>query len=288
MLLKVGVSLMALALTLTAVVALAAFLDRPREPPAAVKSRSSPAVEPLVRSDPGVDPWVEERVPLAKPEPEPAPEPAPEPEPERQAEPQLRVAAPEQAEAQPRREKIPKPETEERAAAEPEPLPVEEADWPAPTEEQVEATNEPRQYELAPGAILGLTIDALGLYDVPIFDSDGPQALNNGLGHVPETSLPWSQTPERNVYVVGHRLGWPGTGSHLVFYRLNDLGDGDEILLRDRDGGRYEYRVIDSFVVDPGETWVMGRVRGRDLLTLQTCTPIPTFQERLIIRAERV
>ncbi|MBA3425449.1 MAG: hypothetical protein ACR2HO_03630 [Rubrobacteraceae bacterium] len=27
---------------------------------------------------------------------------------------------------------------------------------------------------------------------------------------------------------------------------------------------------------------------NRDMVTLQTCTPIPTFQRRLIIRAERV
>ena len=37
-----------------------------------------------------------------------------------------------------------------------------------------------------------------------------------------------------------------------------------------------------------GEGWVTGRVRGRELLTLQTCTPIPTFQKRLIVRAERI
>ena len=27
---------------------------------------------------------------------------------------------------------------------------------------------------------------------------------------------------------------------------------------------------------------------GGDLLTLQTCTPIPTFEKRLIVRAERI
>jgi sortase (surface protein transpeptidase) len=34
----------------------------------------------------------------------------------------------------------------------------------------------------------------------------------------------------------------------------------------------------------------MGRVRGRDMLTLQTCTPIPIpgFQKRLIVGAELV
>lgn len=266
--LKVGVLAMAFALALMGIVAFASLLAEPIEPAAAVRSSAEPTTEPLTRSDPGVNPWVEERVQPASPEPaaeaEPQPKTTPLPQPEPEPEPD--------------------PEPEPR----PDPLPVEEADWPLPTQEQVEVVNRPRQYELASSAILGLTIEALDLYDVPVFDSDKQWALNNGLGHVPETSLPWSQTPERNVYVVGHRLGWPGTGSHLVFYRLNDLGDGDEIVLRDRDGKRYKYRVIDSFAVDPEETWVMGRVRGRDLLTLQTCTPIPTFEKRLIIRAERV
>jgi sortase A len=31
----------------------------------------------------------------------------------------------------------------------------------------------------------------------------------------------------------------------------------------------------------------MGQVRGRDMLTLQTCTPIPTLEKRLIVRADR-
>jgi sortase A len=46
--------------------------------------------------------------------------------------------------------------------------------------------------------------------------------------------------------------------------------------------------VLESFAVWPDENGVTGRVRGHDLLTLQTCTPIPTFQKRLIVRAERV
>jgi sortase A len=270
-LLRAGVVAMAFALALVGIVAVASLLAEPMEPAAAVKSDVEPAAEPLVRSDPGVKPWVEEEVPLRNPErqSEPSPDPEPQPEPE--------VLQPE-------------PETQEasRPEREAEQLPVGETDWPLPTSEQIERTNRPRQYDLAPGAIMGLTIEALGLYDVPILNSDSQWALDAGVIHEPETSLPWSQTPERNVYLAGHRLGWPGTGSHLVFYRLNELANGDEILLRDRDGRRYEYRVIDSFVVAPDDTWVMGRVRGRDLLTLQTCTPIPAFDKRLIIRAERV
>jgi len=135
---------------------------------------------------------------------------------------------------------------------------------------------------------MSLTIDSLGLNNVPVLNSVTTRALDKGVVHLPDTSLPWSDTPERNVYLAGHRLGWPGTGSHLVFYRLNQLSGGEKITLRDREGNRYEYTVIDRFTVAPEENWVTGRVRGRDLLTLQTCTPIPTFDRRLIVRAERI
>jgi sortase A len=135
---------------------------------------------------------------------------------------------------------------------------------------------------------MSLTINTLGLRNVPVLSSTSRSALDQGVIHLPGTSYPWSDTPERNVYLAGHRLGWPGTGSHLVFYRLNELGRGDRITLRDREGGRYDYMVIESFTVGPLDRWVTGRVRGRDLLTLQTCTPIPTFEKRLIVRAERL
>jgi LPXTG-site transpeptidase (sortase) family protein len=96
------------------------------------------------------------------------------------------------------------------------------------------------------------------------------------------------QHPQRNVYLAGHRLGWPGTWSHLVFYHLDKLGRGDAVVLRDRQGRRYEYRVSETFITDPGDSWVMGQVRGRDMVTLQTCTPIPTFEKRIVVRADRV
>ncbi|MEJ7815184.1 MAG: class E sortase [Rubrobacter sp.] len=167
-------------------------------------------------------------------------------------------------------------------------LPLDEYDFPLPTDQQLQATNRPRHYNLPPGAIMSLTINTLGLNNVPVLSSNTTRALDQGVIHLPGTSLPWSDTPETNVYLAGHRLGWPGTGSHLVFYRLNELGMGDRITLRDREGRRYDYRVIESFEVGPFERWVTGRVRGRDLLTLQTCTPIPTFEKRLIVRAERI
>jgi sortase A len=242
---------MLLALAFTGVVLFIAFLEEPQRAVAA-KSAAEATSEPLVRSDPGIDPWVEESAP--------SPQPASEPE-------TRSGSGPDQS----------------RSA-----LTVDERDYPLPTNEQLQAADHPRHYSLPQGAIMSLTIGAIDLHNVPVLNSDRRRALDQGVVHLPDTSLPWSDTPERNVYLAGHRLGWPGTGSHLVFYRLDELEMGDEITLRDRDGRRYNYRVIDTFTVGPDESWVTGRVRGRDLVTLQTCTPIPTFEKRLIIRAERV
>ena len=171
--------------------------------------------------------------------------------------------------------------------AHPHPL-VSEASLPAPKPREVARAAGVRRFGLAPGAVMSLTIRAVGLYGVPVFGSASQQALDDGVIHIPGTSLPWSHTPQRNVYLAGHRLGYPGTGSRLIFYNLNQLRRGAEVVLKDRRGRAYRYRVSQIFVVYPTDTWVMGQVRGRDMVTLQTCTPIPTFDRRLIVRADRI
>jgi sortase A len=169
------------------------------------------------------------------------------------------------------------------------PLPGSEGrGWQKPTQGELKSANRPRHYELLPGAIMGLTIEAMGIYDVPVFDSFGRWALANGVAHHPQTSLPWSPSAQRNVYLAGHRMGYRGTWSRMIFYNLDNLERGDEVVLKDRAGRSYRYRVSEVLITDPTDVWVMGQVRGRDMLTLQTCTPYPTFQKRLIVRADRV
>jgi sortase A len=263
-LLRVGAVMMAFAVALTIVVLVATFALR-AEPERAVASETGePSVEPLrYRNDSPTQPSAEKsevqpEPPKARPEPEPEPQPEPEPGPRSEPEPEREI------------------------------LPVAAADWPLPTDEEIENASGPRRYDLPSGAIMGLTIKALGVYNAPVFNSDGQWALANGVAHVPETSLPWSSTPQRNVYLEGHRLGWPGTGSHLIFYHLNKLEEGDEVLLKDRGGSAYRYRVSETLVVNPDDVWVMGQVLDRDMVTLQTCTPFPTFEKRLVVRADRI
>jgi sortase A len=267
MLLKVGMVMMACALALVAITAgiVVGFRDDPG-PAIAAKPASESEAAPLVRSYPPEKVQFEEA--QAQPERPTKPEPQAEPRPKPQAQPKPK----------------PKPDPE----PEQETLPVTEDDWPTPTDEELQAVNEPRRYELPPGAIMGLTIKAIDLYNVPVMNDDSESALSQGVIHEPETSLPWSNTPQRNVYIAGHRLGYYGTSSRLVFYNLDKLRKGDLVVFKDRDGQAYRYRVSETFVTDPTDVWVMGQVRGRDMVTLQTCTPYPTFDKRLIVRADRV
>jgi sortase A len=169
------------------------------------------------------------------------------------------------------------------------PLPgAEQRGWPEPTQGELKIANAERHYEPLAGAVMGLTIEEIGIYDAPVFDSFGRWALANGVAHNPQTSLPWSPTPQRNVYLAGHRMGFRGTWSRMIFYNLDKLGKGDEVVLENRAGRPYRYRVSEVLVTDPTDSWVMGQVRGRDIVTLQTCTPYPTFEKRLIVRADRV
>lgn len=223
-------------------------------------------------------------LPDSEPEAEPAQAPEPQPEPVPQPEPASKpgsVAQPEPA-PEPRSEPEPKPEPRRQDSS-----PVLQGDWPTPSKEEISAANKPRSYDWVPGAIMTLDVGAIGLRNVPVMGNDSEESLSKGVAHVPETSMPWTRSPHRNVYLAGHKLGWPGTGSHLVFYNLDKLKNGDEIVLRDRRDRGYRYRVSEVFVAGPTDSWVMGQELNRDMVTLQTCTG-PNFSKRLIVRADRV
>jgi sortase A len=121
---------------------------------------------------------------------------------------------------------------------------------------------------------------------VPVINANSQEALDNGVIHFPQTPMPWEERDQKKVYLAGHRLGFPNTGSRLVFYNLDKLKDGDSIVLEDSLGYAYEYRVSEVFVVEPDADWVVDPVRGRDMVTLQTCT-FPDLLNRLIVRADR-
>jgi sortase A len=121
---------------------------------------------------------------------------------------------------------------------------------------------------------------------VPYSESDDKDAFHDHAAvHLRGTGNPWDRHP--NVYIAGHRLGFPGTDSWLAFWDLNVLRKGDMIYLKDAAGDRYAYKVFKKFIVGPNEVSVTRPLPGRNIVSLQTCT-LPDYSERLIVQAEKV
>jgi len=122
--------------------------------------------------------------------------------------------------------------------------------------------------------------------EVPSGQGDDEEKLKNySAMHLEGTGFPWEAGA--NVYLAGHRLGYPGTPSFLAFYDLDKLENGDEVIVTDADGNEYTYRVFKSDSVGPTDLSVTEPVEGTDVLTLQTCT-LPDYAQRLIVQAEKV
>jgi sortase A len=121
--------------------------------------------------------------------------------------------------------------------------------------------------------------------DVPVYTgaAGDESALHDGTLHLKGTSFPWQRGA--NVYIAGHRLGYPHTKSWLVFWDLNNLRRGDRVVLSDSEGNKYIYRVYGRFILGPNDTSATKPVAGMNVISLQTCT-LPGYRERLIVRAE--
>ena len=135
--LKVGAGAMILAVGFAIVVAVAAFLDRPLESAAAKPEMKKSATEPLVRSDPGVDPWVEKYIPPPRSRATSIP------------------ARPSEPDKPPEPGSGPPSESGSGYGSSPDQsrqtLPPQQYDYPLPTDEQLRAANQPRHYNLPPG-----------------------------------------------------------------------------------------------------------------------------------------
>jgi sortase A len=136
---------------------------------------------------------------------------------------------------------------------------------------------------------LRVTVPSMArIKDAPVPDTfvTDEESLKNYVGiHIEGTGFPWQE--EANVYLAGHRLGYPGTSSWLGFWDLDNVKEGEQIIVTDANGTEYTYEVFKSFVVNPNDVWVTAPVPGKNILTLQTCT-LPNYSQRLIVQAELV
>lgn len=108
--------------------------------------------------------------------------------------------------------------------------------------------------------------------------------LRKGPGHYPTTQMPGH---EGNSAIAGHRT----TYEH-PFGDIDQLANGDEIRVTTVQGD-FRYKVTDQKVVDPSQISVLDPTPdpsrpGHDLatLTLTTCNPKYSAEQRLIVRAQ--
>jgi sortase A len=129
-----------------------------------------------------------------------------------------------------------------------------------------------------PGDAVALVrIPEIGI-DKAVVEGVSVADLKKGPGHYPLTPLPGQPG---NAAIAGHR-----TTYGAPFNRLDELSDGDEILVTTQQG-EFRYLVETIQVVAPHQTEVLAQPDDPDatLLTLTTCHPEFSARERLVVTA---
>lgn len=117
----------------------------------------------------------------------------------------------------------------------------------------------------------------------PSNDQDYLPALQKGVAHAAGTALPGEGGL---VYMFAHSTDYFYNVSsyNAVFYLLYKLEPGDEVNVFYK-GIRYKYLVYDRKVVRPDEVQYLTGKTNHEELRLQTCWPLGTTLERLIVFA---
>lgn len=179
---------------------------------------------------------------------------------------------------------------EESASAELNPVAIEQAG--TLLDENGASLNDPEQAE-APssgggGGVMSLTIPKLDIEDLRVPQGSTQKELDDeGIIHMAGSGVPWRDGS--NTFIVGHALGFMQTEVPYVFYELDKMEPGDEILITDPQSREYRFEVYDRMVVRPEDYWVTYPSQNNETtVSLQSCTPIPTFENRLIVQGRIV
>ncbi len=120
-----------------------------------------------------------------------------------------------------------------------------------------------------------LVIPKIGV-DTEILDGSTENNLLKGIGRRLNTSRP---DLGGNTVLVGHRFQY--TSGPNTFYHLDKLSVGDKFLIF-WEGKEYDYEVIEIKVVSPSTLEIENQT-DENIVTLYTCTPLWTAQNRLVV-----
>lgn len=108
------------------------------------------------------------------------------------------------------------------------------------------------------------------------------QQLKKGVAHLDQTSLPGQGS---NIFIFGHSSASIGEGDYSeIFAHLNKLEEEDFITVYYQNTD-YQYQINEKKIVNKKEVSVT-KPTNKEQLTLMTCWPIGTDEERLIITAK--
>ena len=117
--------------------------------------------------------------------------------------------------------------------------------------------------------------------NLPVFHGTAASTLERGIGHLEGSSLPVGGKSTHAV-LTGHT----GLNNAKLFTDLTEVKEGDLFFLHTL-GKDLAYRVIGTEVVLPEETQDLLIRKGKDLVTLITCTPYGVNSHRLFVTGIR-
>lgn len=125
---------------------------------------------------------------------------------------------------------------------------------------------------------------SIGSADItmPIYHGTAASTLMRGAGHLFGSSLPVGGESTRAI-ITGHS----GDPRAKLFTKLHDVKVGDTFAISALGEDLY-YRVRDVRIIEPEEVEGLNIERGKDLVTLITCTPIGVNTHRLVVTGERI
>ncbi len=118
---------------------------------------------------------------------------------------------------------------------------------------------------------------------LPIFDQTTEAFLAKGASYLEGTSFPIGGESTHSV-ISGHR----GLTEAKLFTDLPDLVKGDHFYIELGEAEIHAYQVDDIKVVEPTDVSSLQIEKGKDYITLVTCTPYMINSHRLLVRGHRV
>lgn len=112
----------------------------------------------------------------------------------------------------------------------------------------------------------------------PVFEGAGSVQLNEGIGHMTNTT---ELCGKGNCVLAGHN----GSRRGVYFTYLCNIEAGAKVLLTNRKKEKHEYTVKEMKVVNPYDEWVTEQTEGESL-TLFTCAEHGT--KRFVVKCEPV